>query len=403
MDTNTLLARFPHFELSYEKMAHKKVSSHHSLALGIPRGRKYYAWYTFHMDRNVCYLLELNKDKRILRTSEVHAPFDPSLSLGTILYGTLVENHRSPEETVAATGAPFSIFMAEEIYYYRGLSLRDYTFSEKFTFLLEFLESQAPFAAAVAATNTPLPSLVCTLPIMWIDEASEATIPPDLAKNAGYAIHHIQYRDPTRISPYLNVMVQKHATTATPTSATQPQVASTPSLPEPPIARDLPFDYAKPQYRYPSVFRVTADLQYDVYHLYAYDDQTNAPVYLQPACVPNYKTSVFLNRIFRRIRENENLDWIEESDDEADFENTAMDKHVDLRKTVMMECTFHPKFKKWTPTRILGDSVKMVSLGKLVRAADDRPRQSFSRPAQGSHANRPRSHHPTHHANHHRR
>jgi hypothetical protein len=190
-------------------------------------------------------------------------------------------------------------------------------------------------------------------------------------------------------------MVQKHATTATPSSAAAPPVPTS-SLPDPPIARDLPFDYTKPQYRYPTVFRVTADLQYDVYHLYAYDDQTNAPVYIQPACVPNYKTSVFLNRIFRRIRENENLDWIEESDDEADFENTAMDKHVDLRKTVMMECTFHPKFKKWTPTRILGDSVKMVSLGKLVRAADGRPTQSFSRPAQGFHANRPRPHHANH-------
>ena len=48
--------------------------------------------------------------------------------------------------------------------------------------------------------------------------------------------------------------------------------------------------------------------------------------------IPDYKTSVMLNKIFRKIRENDNLDYIEESDDEDDFQNTEPDKYVDLKK-----------------------------------------------------------------------
>jgi hypothetical protein len=71
------------------------------------------------------------------------------------------------------------------------------------------------------------------------------------------------------------------------------------------------------------------------------------------AYIPNIKTSIFMNSIFRNIRENKNIDFIEESDDENDFENTSEDKFVDLKKVVIMECIFHNKFKKWIPIRII--------------------------------------------------
>mgnify|MGYP003328747202 CR=1 FL=1 len=45
--------------------------------------------------------------------------------------------------------------------------------------------------------------------------------------------------------------------------------------------------------------------------------------------IPDYKTSVMMNNIFRKIKENKNLDYIEESDDEDDFQNIDIDKYVD--------------------------------------------------------------------------
>ena len=41
-----------------------------------------------------------------------------------------------------------------------------------------------------------------------------------------------------------------------------------------------------------------------------------------------------------KSQENANLDLLEESDDEDEFENTHLDKFVDLEKTVLMECVF---------------------------------------------------------------
>jgi hypothetical protein len=74
-----------------------------------------------------------------------------------------------------------------------------------------------------------------------------------------------------------------------------------------------------------------------------------------------------MNKIFRKIRENDNLDYIEESDDEDDFQNMDETKYVDLEKSVLIECVFNTKFKRWTPIRIVDKSTKVVHINQLVR------------------------------------
>ena len=54
---NYLMKRFPEFELSYETISHKKVSTAYNICLAIPVGRKCYAWFTYQGDKDVCYLL----------------------------------------------------------------------------------------------------------------------------------------------------------------------------------------------------------------------------------------------------------------------------------------------------------------------------------------------------------
>ena len=90
-------------------------------------------------------------------------------------------------------------------------------------------------------------------------------------------------------------------------------------------------NFNKPQFKLPTVFLVTADIQFDIYHLFVYGKESKQ-IYYNVAYIPNYKTSVFMNKIFRKIRENDNLDYIEESEDEDDFENMDEDKYVDLQK-----------------------------------------------------------------------
>jgi hypothetical protein len=110
---------------------------------------------------------------------------------------------------------------------------------------------------------------------------------------------------------------------------------------------------------------VIADIQFDIYHLFAYG-KSKSLVYYNVAYIPDYKTSIFMNSLFRNIRENKNLDYIEESDDEEDFENVAEDKYVDVNKTMLIECMFHPKFKKWVPKRVMPPNSMVIHISKIA-------------------------------------
>jgi len=99
--------------------------------------------------------------------------------------------------------------------------------------------------------------------------------------------------------------------------------------------------------------------------LFAYGNK-KSQVYYQLMYIPDYKTSVMLNQIFRKIRENDNIDYIEESEDEEDFQNTEVDKYVDLNKIVLFECKFHRKFKKWYPVTLVNKQSRIVHINKLV-------------------------------------
>ena len=106
------------------------------------------------------------------------------------------------------------------------------------------------------------------------------------------------------------------------------------------------------------VFRVKALVKPDVYELHCYDKyDTKYGI----ACITSYKQSVLLNSLFRNIKENENLDYIEASDDEEDFENVNEDKYVDLDKILYMRCIYNSQFKKWEPIEEIKTKTKTIT------------------------------------------
>jgi hypothetical protein len=99
------------------------------------------------------------------------------------------------------------------------------------------------------------------------------------------------------------------------------------------------------------VFLVKPDVQNDIYHLYN-RNQDNETAY-----IPDYKTSVMMNKLFRNIKENANLDALEESDDDEEFENENEDKYVYLDRCYPMLCVYNSKYRKWTPIRVAGKQI----------------------------------------------
>ena len=342
-----LMKRFPNFELSYETISHKKVSPSYNICLAIPQGKKCYIWFTFHCDKDVCILLDLNREKKITKATIIDVEFNNKLELGTILYGSLIDEDK-----------PTKFFIIEDISYYKGISLKRSNQQEKLSIIQDFVKNIIP------KPNTSV--FLFVLPILWKIENKEdfecpAIIPDTIQKNIGYQVHHIQYRCLTDIKPYLNVFINRklNFSAAVTQDSKKEKTHSFDTV-------EIKFDYSKPQYRYPTVFQVTADIQFDIYHLFCYG-VNNKPMYYGIAGIPNYKTSVYMNGLFRKIKENINLDAIEESDDEEEFEDMTEDKYVDIQKVLLMEFIFNPKFKKWIPVRVVDNS--FTPLNNLNRTA----------------------------------
>jgi hypothetical protein len=135
-------------------------------------------------------------------------------------------------------------------------------------------------------------------------------------------------------------------------------MTSRPVLP-PPLPLPLPKEI---------IFKIKADLQNDIYHLYCIEN--NAEIFYNVAYIPDYKTSVMMNKLFRNIKENENLDLLEESDDEEEFQNENIDLFVDMNKSYLMICKFNYKFKKWYPVKEYSNQNKHALIIEKHVAAD---------------------------------
>jgi len=427
-----LLKRFPNLELSYETIAHKKVFETNNIGLAIPNGKKFFAWFTFQNDKDVCFIMELNREKKIINIHNIDIKFDKSLSLGTIIYGTIIPqtlvSKNETSETIASHSASQNrlqklnkeniennnniidnngFFLMEEIYYYKGLYLKNMTFGEKLGYIeLLFMNNEISQTlsshSSTSVFNALQPSatpnrlqeheftqLIFLLPYIWDIKTLPTSFPEfnasvpsstpqiiqtiteqeildeyDLLKsNIPYQVHHIQIRKLNKINPYLNIQLNTILTRMNQREK-EKNISHSNSLNSIKKTQFI-MDYNKPQYKYPTIFKITPDIQYDIYHLFAYG-RNKESIYYNTAYIPNIEKSFFMNHLFRNIRENKNLDYIEESDDEDEFEIIAEDKYVHLNKIINMTCIFNQKFKRWVPIRVVENDAKIVHISKLV-------------------------------------
>lgn len=100
-----------------------------------------------------------------------------------------------------------------------------------------------------------------------------------------------------------------------------------------------------------AVFTVKAMSSTDIYRLY-YMDINSSLKEFAIANISSYESSVMMNSLYRKIKENNNLDALEESDDEYDFENVQENKYVDLNVSHNMDCRYNISTNSWTPISI---------------------------------------------------
>ena len=92
------------------------------------------------------------------------------------------------------------------------------------------------------------------------------------------------------------------------------------------------------------VLLVKPEVEEDTYSLWSGDK-------VGYALVPDYKTSVRMNKIFRNIKENDDLDALEMSDDEDEFEDVAEDRFLKHKDGLAME--MENRGGSWYPLQVV--------------------------------------------------
>ena len=291
-DAQYILRKFPPIKLSYEKNIHKKVFPL-DIVLTIPKGKKYFAWFCKFQDKPVCIFLELdNYKKNIKSVSIFNCCFDSKIAIknGTILYGTIFYYKK------------IKCFNIENIFYHMNENISRLNQCDKFKRINVLLNT------SIKQVIYNKEDIVFGMPLI---SSKREKIISEMHK-LPYDIYCIQHRSLYE-NKFLNEFIQQ-----------------------------------KKERKF--VFTIKAEISDDIYTLYC----NNQHGHLEPigtTLIPNFTTSEMMNSLFRNIKENKNLDALEESDSEEDFEDISVDKNVDLEKAINFECVYKEKFKSWIPIK----------------------------------------------------
>ena len=293
-------------QLSYEEILHKKVPA--DLFAAIPNGDRLILWFTSHREGPTLFVFTMGNRSEVRSVSQRSGCFKPSLALG---YGTVLFGYTTKKDD-SSTVACFDLPM------YKGNNLQRSTYVkrlDKLSLLLSEESSQVRFSRNCTIIGVPL-----------IERS--LYLSTEKAKRLPYDVGMVLMARASGLCGFLPVTIrrERHA-----------------------------------------VFEVRPRTEEDIYELFC-SDSGAFPHSL--ACVQTYSMSVKLNRLFRNVKENDNLDLLEESDDEDEFEDPNEDKFVYLDRAIPMRCVFNRRFKRWEPTEVLEGDVRVCTL-KQIRALED--------------------------------
>lgn len=296
-----LLTKFPkNIELFYEKTFHNKVYNA-DYYITIPKGKKYFAWFKTFNKQNYLFILEIDKRNSTIKSFDLaRACFDNLLCFrkGTIFYGTifLYNKHK--------------FFNIEDILYFKDTDISNYPNIKKYSILEKIFEKYLK-------QNSYFDEIIFGLPNIITKRC-------DLDKclrNIPYPLYAVQHR-----MLYNKMLVV--------------------------------YNENINNFNMFANFLFKAEIFPDTYNIMVM--KNNKFVSHGYALINSYKQSVYMNNIFRVIKENHNLDSLEESDDEEEFENTDINKFIDTTKKIVFRCVYNRKYKLWSPIEIVKENVSSI-------------------------------------------
>jgi len=409
-ETNAILSDFPQINMKCcnENIAKFHIDdinnmSNYDFYTAIPEGKKYIIWFTSYNNKKACFLLTFSY-KKIKIFKKIFVPFTNEL-VNTVFRGT----------NFYIKGKQNSYITLEDVLFYKENDVSRLTEIEKFTifqsvfnnknFTLPFVNAYANYNNNIGSNNIiGLPFISKDISVLTKEiellpykvdvilcknfndnnEKSEkikyikhADTPSDKQINKQYT--HVKNEENITITKSekdeklskVNIfdIINKVPSKKPPAYAE----SNTPYTRQPNTPYTKPYNnnsnfnenYKQNTFNKEHVFVVKPNIQNDIYNLYMLSHDSKTEKFYDTAYIPNYTTSVMMNKLFRNIKENDNLDRLEESDDEDEFENENIDKFVYLEKTYPMICKYNYKFKKWYPVSLAKKESKIVTSVEL--------------------------------------
>lgn len=296
-----LLSKFPNVELCYEKTLHNKVRNI-EYYITIPYGNKYFAWFKTYKNKNYLFILEIDRKRNKIKSitpSVCCFKDDLCIGKGTILYGTIFKYKNN------------KFFNIEDCLYCKNKDTNLCNNFEKLKKMYEILKS-------IKQISFNSEQIVFGLPNMT-NNPKEIK---NLLSQSPYKLYSIQHRFLTKnVNIFYNEQINNYNIYAN-------------FLIKPMIA--------------PDTYTISALKSHKIFE--------------HSIClISSYKKSVFMNKLFRNIKENDNLDYLEESDDEEEFENVSENKFIHLEKEYVFRCVFNRKHKVWEPEEIVNDKISSLN------------------------------------------
>jgi len=396
-ETNAILTNFPQINM---KCCNENIAKFHTsdniisnvpkfdFYSAIPEGKKYIIWFTSYNNKKACFLLTF-AFKKLKIYKKIFVPFTNEL-INTVFRGT----------NFYIKGKQNSYVTLEDVLFYKENDVSRLTEIEKFTIFQSVFNNKnftLPFTNAYANYNNNTTSNnIIGLPLINKDvlglmkeiELLPYKVDVILCKNFNdnnekcEKIKYVKKVDdndtPINSKIYTNKTIENDDN---PIKLNIFDIINKVPSKKPPSYNESNAPYNKPSTSYNKtnthqntkqntfnkehVFIVKPNIQNDIYNLYMLCHDSKTEIFHDTAYIPNYTTSVMMNKLFRNIKENDNLDRLEESDDEDEFENENIDKFVYLEKTYQMKCKYNYKFKKWYPVSLANKDAKIVTSVEL--------------------------------------
>ena len=298
----------PPFELSYALERHRKVAP--DVFMVAPRGERVLVWFCSAEGEDACYLFRLDRHGRPCTHAREQACFSHSLCAGTLLYGVLQS---------AAEGEGRRV-VCEDVLWAKGERVERQPLNRKIGVLEEV------FCRGLARPPSDR-YLDIALPI-WTESLELAT---RIAAQSPYPCRGV-FGYSLRLPGLRPLELESRA----------------------PVAAPRALDRA--------VLVAQAASGPDAYVLSAQGPDALVPI--GRASIPSLKASVMMNGLLRKIKENSNLDLLEESDSDGEFEDVSEGRHVHRERRVIMRCAYNGRHGAWEP-------VEPAPVGEAVSRCED--------------------------------